>query len=63
MILYNKRNTYSFRNHVVTAHKRVFSLFYIDGCPKVMAGDDAYSLDGSVQNPLPLSHQKIPNDK
>ena len=29
MILYNKRNTYSFSNHVVTAHKRIFHTFLI----------------------------------
>ena len=29
MILYNKRNTYSSRNHVVTAHKRIFHTFFL----------------------------------
>ena len=53
MILYNNRNAYFFGNHVGTAHKRIFSLFsYIDGWPKIMAGDDAYSLEGSVETPL-----------
>ena len=29
MILYNKRNTSSFRNHVVTAHKRFFHTLFL----------------------------------
>ena len=49
MILYNKKKTYSFRKHVVTAHKISFQLFsYIDGQPKIVADDDASSLEGSV---------------
>ena len=37
MIIYKKRNTSSFRNHVVTDHKRILSHFvsYIDGRPKI----------------------------
>ena len=31
MIMYNKRNTYSFRNHVFTAHKRIFHTFFLHG--------------------------------
>ena len=65
MILYNKRNIFSFRNHVVTAHMRVFPPFfsYMDGQKKVVAGDDASSLDGSAETPLRLSRQKMTNDE
>ena len=65
MILYNKRNTSYFRNHVVTAHKRVSSHFfyYIYGRPKLVAGHDASSLDVSVENPLPLLRRKTHNDE
>ena len=54
MILYNKRNTYYFRSHVITAYKMFVShfVFYIDGRPKIVAHDDAPSLDGSTENPL-----------
>ena len=50
MILYNKRNTYSIRNYVVTAHKRIFSNFvsYINGKTKIVVGDYAFSLEGIV---------------
>ena len=63
MILYNNSNTYSFRNHVVTAHKRIFSNFvsYMYGRPNIVAGDDASSLDGSVETTL--SRRKIPNNE
>ena len=41
MILYNNRNTSYFRNHVVTAQKRVFYHFsHMDWRPKVVDGDD-----------------------
>ena len=61
MIHYNKRNTSSFRNHVVTAHKKNSHFFsYIYGRPKIVAGDDASSLEGSVKTPL--SRGIIPND-
>ena len=29
MILYNERNTYSFRNLMILSHNRVFSLFFL----------------------------------
>ena len=47
------------------AHKRVFYhlVSYMDEWPKVVSGDDASSLDGSVENTLPLSRQKMPNDE
>ena len=62
MIMYNKRNTSYFRNHVVTAHKSIFSHFvsYMDGQPKIVAYENASSLEGSVDTPL--SRWKIPND-
>ena len=61
MIQYNKRNASYFRNHVVTAHKRIFSHFvsYMDWRPNIVAGDDASYLEVSVDTPL--SRQKIPN--
>ena len=61
MILYNKRNTYSFRSHVITAYKMFVShfVFYMDGRPKIVAHDDASSLDGSTENPL--SRKKMTN--
>ena len=44
----------SFRNHVVTTHKSVFRTFsYMDGQPKIVAGDDASSLEGKGR---PLYH-------
>ena len=48
-----------------TAHKRVFYHFftYMYGRPKVVAGDDASSIDVSVETPLPLSRRKMPNDE
>ena len=63
IILYNKSNTSSFSNHVVTAHKWVFYLFvsYVYVRPKAMAGDDASSIYGSVENPLQLSCRKMTN--
>ena len=33
------------------------------GRPKVVAGDDASSIDVSVETPLPLSRRKMPNDE
>ena len=52
--LYNNRNTTSFRNHVVTSHKRVFKHFfsYINGIPKIVSGDDDSSLEVSVETHL-----------
>ena len=63
MILYNKRNTSSFRKHAVTAHKSICSHFvsYMDVRQNIMAGDDAPYLEGSVG--IPLSPRKIPNDE
>ena len=59
--MYNKRNTYSFRNHVITAYKRIFTIFsYMDGRPNILAGDDASSLEESMETPL--SRRKMPND-
>ena len=50
---------------MVTEHKRVFYHFvsYMDGRPKVVAGDDASPLDESMETPLHLSRQKMPNDE
>ena len=61
MILYNKRNASSFRNHVVTSHKIIFSHFfsYMDGIPKIVAGDDSSYLEVGVDTPL--SRRKIKN--
>ena len=63
MILYNKSNNSSFSKHVVTAHNRIFPHFvsYMDGQPKIVAGDDAYSLEVIVDTPL--SRHKMPNDE
>ena len=46
-------------------HKRVFYQFvsYMDGRPKIVAGDYASSFDGSVETPLTLSRWKMPNDE
>ena len=43
IIMYNKRNTSPFRNHVVNVNNIIFSHFvsYGDGRPKVVAGYDA----------------------
>ena len=35
----------------------------MDGRPKVVAGDDASSLDGILNTPMSLSLRKIPNDE
>ena len=61
IILYNKRNTFSFRSHFVTAHKSTFSHFvsYIYGQPNIVAGYDASSLEGIVYTPL--SRRKMSN--
>ena len=63
MVLYNKRNSSSFRNNFVTAHNEIFSHFvsYMDGQTKIVAGDNASSLEGSVETPL--SSQKVPNNE
>ena len=61
MVLYNKRNSSSFRNNFVTAHNEIFSHFvsYMDGRTKIVAGEYASYLKGSVENPL--SRRKMPN--
>ena len=63
MILYNNRNTSSFRNHVVAAHKSIFSHFvsYMDGRTNIVAGDDYSFLEGIVETPL--SCRKMQNDE
>ena len=63
MILYKKRKNYSIRNHVVTDHKSIFSHFvsHMDGWPNIVAGDNDYSLEGSVDTPI--SRLKFPNDE
>ena len=61
IILYNKRNTSSFSNHVVTYHKSTFSHFYsyMNGRPNIVAGGNASSLEGSMETPI--SRRKMPN--
>ena len=50
---------------MILSHNRVFSHFfsYMDGRPKVVAGDDTSYFDGSVDTPLHLLHWKIHNDE
>ena len=63
MIMHKNRNTSSFRNHVVTSHKIMFSRFfsYMDGRLNIVAGYYVSSLEEIVETPL--SRQNIQNDE
>ena len=63
IIMYNKRNTSSFRKHVVTDHKIIFSHFvsYMDGRLNIVASGDASSVEVIMKTPL--SRRKIPDNE
>ena len=61
IIIYNKRNNFLFQEPCCYCSQNYFSRFvsYMDGLTNIMAGDDASSLEGSVE--IPLARWKFQN--